>query len=400
MKSLLQKDLIPGSWPLRISVIGIVSVIILSLVLSGCNKKIELPGPYEPLEDPDMIDGFEDLGSGYDVFDKFADEAKVREHVLDYNKLNTDGLIEKKDLEQSKFQTTSGTSISQYASSLGVSVGLEGSYMFFSGSVTTNFSRERYEYDSYSFATYHCIINKYQLKLPTDWDAKDLKPYLTSQAKIKLNDPNEPAANIFNIYGTHVLTGVVVGGRLDYNISGRTRDVKTGVSVGVYAEASFSKGLGSGSINTSVISQQEYDQFESHMEKRLEVYGGDSELGQHIISKNDYDAWINSIPNKLVFCNYAQNGLIPVWEFCDDASRKAQLEAAYATWADDRAIAVHPAPRVCILDFKIVEGLNAANPYTVNGRDYFRINVDLNNGCGGSTPYIWIYYLPGLENDT
>ena len=400
MESLFQKNLKIESWPFRISVTGVAYILILSLGFTGCNKNNELPGPFEPIDDPDQISSIENLGSGYDVFEKFADASKVKAPILDYKMLNSDGLIEMKNLEQSTFHTTSGTSISQYTSSLGVSVGLQAGYMFFSGSVTTNFSKERYEYDSYSFATYHCLINKYQLRLPTDWDAEDLKPYLTSQAKIKLNDPGVPAATIFGIYGTHVLTGVVVGGRLDYSISGRTRDVKTGVSVGIYAEASFSQGLGSGSLNTSVITQQEFNNFESHMEKHLEVYGGDSELGQQIISKNDYDAWINSIPNKLVFCNYTQNGLIPVWQFCDDATRKAQLEAAYATWATDRAIAVHPAPRVCILDLIVIPGLAAANPYTLNNRDYYRLDYDLNAGCGGSTPYIWIYYLPGMENDT
>lgn len=372
----------------------------IAFILSVCifiNCTGDRPGPFDPIENPGSVDGFEDIGCGYDVFDNFADEARVREHVLDYNKLNSDGLVEKKDLENSTFIMTSGTSISTYSSSLATSVGLEGEYMFFSGSVTTNFSKERYSYDSYSFATYHILSNKYQLRLPTDWDAADLKPYLTEQAGSKLNDPLVAPSEIFNIYGTHCLTGVVVGARADYSVSGRTRDVKQGVSVGVYAEASFSKGFGSGSLNTSVISQQEYDQFASNMEQHLEVYGGDSELGNNIITSNDYNSWINSIPNNLVFCNYSLNGLIPIWEFCDDGTRKAQLEAAYATWATDRAISIHPTPRVCILDLLIIDSPMPADPYRQNDRDYYKLPYDLNKGAGGAT--LWVYYLPGLEND-
>ncbi|HAX93506.1 MAG TPA: hypothetical protein DCY25_06105 [Bacteroidales bacterium] len=261
-----------------------------------------------------------------------------------------------KDLENSSFLRTSGTSISTYSSSLSASVGLQGSYMFFSGSIETNFSKERYTYDSYSFATYHILINKYQLRLPTDWDASDLKPYLTSQAKSKLNDPSVPPSTIFTLYGTHCLTGVVVGARSDYSVSGRTRDVKEGVGVAVYAEASFSKGYGSGELNTSVVTQQEFDRFASNMEQHLEVYGGDSQEGHHIISKNDYDSWLNSIPNKLVFCNYTQNGLIPIWEFCDDEARRTELLQYYSTrWATDREISVYPTPRFCILDLMVVD---------------------------------------------
>lgn len=370
----------------------------LILLFTSCSK---LPGPFDPFDDPETIDGFMDLGAGYDVFDNFADAAKVREHILDYKKLNADGLVEKKDLENSSFLKTSGTSISTYSSSLSASVGLQGSYMFFSGSIETNFSKERYSYDSYSFATYHILINKYQLRLPTDWDASDLKGYMTTQAKSKLNDPSVPPSTIFSLYGTHCMTGVVVGARSDYSVSGRTRDVKESVNVAIYAEASFSKGYGSGTLNTSVITQQEFDRFASNMEQHLEVYGGNSQLGHNIISKNDYDAWLTSVPDKLVFCNYTQNGLIPVWEFCDDEGRKNELLQYYSTsWATDRAIAVHPSPRVCILDLLVLEGGNPANPFKYKDRDYYQLSFDLNRGCGGSTPFLWLYYLPGLENDT
>lgn len=33
-------------------------------------------------------------------------------------------------------------------------------------------------------------------------------------------------------------------------------------------------------------------------------------------------------------------------------------------------------------------------------RDYYQLSFDLNRGCGGSTPFLWLYYLPGMENDT
>ena len=378
---------------------GARNLMIVSLLLTiGCNKEEGLPGPFDPIKNPETINGIDNLGSGYDVFETFADVSKVKAPILDYNKLNSDGLVEMKNLEHSTFHTTSGTTITEYSQALSVSVGLSGSYMFFSGSVKTNFSSNRYCYDSYSFATYHSMINKYQLRLPTDWNADDLKPYLTKQAKEKINDSSIPPSEIFQIYGTHCLTGLVIGGRLDYSVSARTRDLKESVSIGVYAEASFSKGLGSGSINTEVITETDYNKFATSMEKHLEVYGGSSELGQHIINKDDYDAWIGSIGNNLVFCNYTQNGLIPIWYFCNDATRKAALETAYSTWATDRNIEVFPAPRVCILDLIILEGSNASNPYKYNDRDYYRLAYDLNAGSGG--PFIYIYYLLGMENDT
>jgi hypothetical protein len=87
-----------------------------------------------------------------------------------------------------------------------------------------------------------------------------------------------------------------------------------------------------------------------------------------------------------------------VWEFCDDDVRKSELEAAYATWGHDREIEILPSPRACILDLKIVEGSNATSPHKIDGRDYYKLNYDLNAGSGGA--FIYIYYLPGFENDT
>jgi len=401
MKPITRLNKISGHRSAFSSILVILNIILFLIISHACTKEPEgLPGPYPPIEDPDLINGIENLGSGYDVFETFADASNVKAAILDFEALNKDGAVEFKTLEHSTFNTTSGSSIAEYSNSLSVSVGLSGSYMYFSGSVKTNFSESRYGYDSYSFATYHSMINKYQLRFPTDWSADDLKPYMTTQAKSKINDASVPAFEIFRIYGTHCLTGIVVGGRLDYSISGRTADLKSNVSIGVYAEASFSMGLGSGSMSTSVISEEELHTFESSMEKHLEVYGGSSELGHNIIAKDDYDAWIGSIENNLVFCNFTQNGLIPIWEFCDDETRKNELETAYASWAVDREIEVNPAPRACILDVIILEGENAANPYTdrVTGRVYYRLNYDLNNNAGGA--YIYIYYLPGLENDT
>jgi len=402
---MIQSSLFPKKWILsckdRIPD-GILCFGVFLLLFTSCSEDPDpLPGPFDPIDNPQSISGLENLGSGYDVFETFADVSKVKASILDVNALSEDGLIQMKTLEHSTFNTTSGKSIQEYANSLNVSVGLSGSYMFFSGSVKTNFSQDRYCYDSYSYATHHSMINKYEFKLPADWNAGDLKPYLTDRAESKINDASVAPFEIFRVYGTHCLTGLVVGGRLDYSVSARTRDLKENVNIAVYAEASFSKGYGSGELETEVINETEYNQFATHMEKHLEVYGGDSELGQHIINKDDYESWINSVNDaNLVFCNFTQNGIIPIWSFCENQSRKDELEQAYAQWASERDIEVFPAPRVCILDLLIVEGRNAANPYKVNNRDYHRLGYDLNAGCGSNTPYIYIYYLPGMENDT
>lgn len=364
---------------------------LLLIFLNACNNSDEGKA--------DLVEGAENLGSGFDVFGNYANAKDVKGIILDVTKLNADGLIETKTLENSIFTTTSGTSIEQYSSSMSASASLSGNYMYFSGAITTNFHEDRYKYESYSFATVSSMIQKTQLRLPVDMSADDLKPYLTATAKSKLNDASVSSDYIFSTYGTHCLTGVILGGRLDYSVSAETSDLTSGKSIGVYAEASFSKGGVSISGNASYVNENEYARFMSSCKKKLFVYGGQSEFGQEIINADDYTAWINSIDSKPVFCNFTQHGLVPVWEFCTDPSRKTELMAAYEKWAAKRKIVVEPPqPRKCILDVKILFGHEAADPWTSpNGRVYNRLFADLNAAASGS--YIWLYYLLGDEND-
>lgn len=380
--------------PYFITVTFLLSLIFLCV---SCKKSDDDNSNAQP--NPLDITGAENLGSGYDVFENFADVARVKASILDISKLNTAGLIESKTVENATFSTTSGTTIEEYSSSLSVSASLAGSFMYFSGAIKTNFHEDRYRYQSYSFATVKSLIQKTQLRLPIDMTAGDLKPYLTATAKSKLNDPAVSPDYIFDIYGTHCLTGVILGGRLDYSVSADKSDLMNGKSIGVYAEASFSKGGVSISGSSGVVTDEEYTTFMNSCKKILHVYGGQSEFGQDIINKDDYDAWINSIKDNSVFCNFTEHGLIPVWEFCDEQTRKDELAAAFESWAQERKITVNSEPRLCILDVKILFGANPADPYVLNGRIYHKVNADLNANCGGSSSFIWLYYLLDYEND-
>jgi len=369
-------------------------VIIISLqIIFGCQKSDDTD---DNVNDPPEIEGSENLGSGYDVFDNYAEVSRVKAAILDVDKLNKDGLIEKKTVENSIFTTTSGESISEYSNSLKVSASLEGNYMFFSGAVETNFHEDRYLYESYSFATVKSNIQKTQLRLPIDMLADELKPYLTETARNKLNDPTVSPEYIFDIYGTHCLTGVMLGGRLDYSVSARTSDLTVGKSIEVYAEASFSTGGVSVTGSGGTVTNEEYSKYLNSQKKIVKTFGGQSEFGQDIINEDDYDAWINSIDENTVFCDYTQHGLVPVWEFADEQSRKNELMAAFDVWASDHEITTNPAPQLCILDVKVFFG-NPADPLLIDDREYHRLNADLNASVGGSL--IWIYYLLGYTDD-
>ncbi|MEN8224025.1 MAG: MAC/perforin domain-containing protein [Bacteroidota bacterium] len=371
-------------------------VLIFSILFISCKKSDEEDNTPQNIN-PTNIEGSENLGSGYDVFDNYAEVLKVKAAILDVDALDAAGLIEIKTVEESIFSTKSGTSIDEYSNSLSLSAGLSGGFKYFSGAIESNFHYSRYSYESYSFSTVKSMIQKTQLRIPIDVEVSALKPYLTVTARSKLNDPEVQPYSIFEIYGTHCLTGVILGGRLDYSVSAKTTDINQSIGIGLYAERSFSAGGVSASSNQSIITEQEYNKYLSSQQKIVKTYGGQSEFGQDIINEDDYDNWIASIDGRTVFCNFTEHGLVPVWEFCDEQSRKDELMSAFESWATDREIVVYPAPQFCILDIKVMFGSSVPDPLLIEGREYHRLHADLNASVGGQL--IWIYYLLGYEND-
>lgn len=371
-------------------------VSLIAVFAGGCKKS-----PTEPEPDPITKEkGVENLGCGYDVFEKYADVTMVKARLLDLDKLVKANLIEKKTIEKSVFTTSAGTTVSEYATSLQVQAELKGSYMFFSGAVRASFSQNRYSRQEYSYATVHSIIQKLSFRLPIDVSVSAIKNYLTETAKSKLNDESVSPSTLFQTYGTHCMIGIIVGGRLDYNISAKSSDVTGGKSVGAYANYGFKSKFSSASISTETISESQWGTFNNSKEERLETYGGLSEYGQNIINDGDYNNWIKSINDNPVFCEFApNNSLLPIWELCDSESRKSELKTAYEQWANDRKIIQTSTPHLCIIDLQVKTAsrwLDFPEIVNENGLTYYKLGMDLNQGAGGD--FIAIYYALGLDD--
>jgi hypothetical protein len=338
--------------------------------------------------------GFEVLGAGYDVFDNYADPLEVKATLLDRAAMRNDGLFEERPYERSTFYTATGTTIQEYAYSLNHSTQISGSYSFFSASVGVNFSENRYTHTRYSFATVQSLIKKYGLRVKLDVTADQLKPYLTETANNNLNSDKVTPEELFQMYGTHVVTGLIVGGRLDYSVSADMTQVDESTRIGLYAEASFKSGFASAELQTSTEIEENMSSFNETMEKRLEVYGGQSEYGQNIVNDDDYRAWIESVSENPVFCDFEESGLVPIWELCDDQNRSDAIASAFATWANDHDIPMG-GPYDCLVDLQVhITG----NPAPELPGGYKLLPQDLNDGAGGA--FIWIYYKLGPDDGT
>jgi len=337
------------------------------------------------------------LGKGYDIYGSYADRTQVKEAILDGTALTEARRVMSFDLDQSEYTSIQGTDIREYASSLTQSAGVSGHYLGFSGSIKQSFDESRYTSNEYSFATVAVNVYK-QAHIVTDRrDVESLKPFLHHSFSKRLNDPDYLATDLFRTYGTHCMTGILMGARLDYNVSAESSTIAGDKSIGVYAEASYKSALVGVEIDFSIINEQEWSDYKSSEWKSLRAVGGSSEFAIEVATKSDYDNWLKTIDDRHVFSDYFPDSLTPIWEFCDDDERKADILEAFEDWKDKRSDFLPDVPpRQAVLGL-FVANTNLGDFIDIDGIRYFAIPQDLNEGAGGKT--ILIYVSVGPDND-
>jgi hypothetical protein len=166
------------------------------------------------------------------------------------------------------------------------SISMSASYgAFFTASVTTNFSRDKYTSYDYAFCTIERCIRFWRLTLPFT-DIEKLRTLMLSEARDDI-DTMDPEI-LFEKYGTHLTTEVVVGARADYNCevekNESTENIKTKISA--CAEASFKAFTGSGEYSGEW--ETDIKTFQSNSSIYLKVAGGRAEYGLLISEEGEY----------------------------------------------------------------------------------------------------------------
>jgi len=380
-------------------------IVVFGLFFTSCEKLV-VTDPNEVV----VVDSTDInvLGLGYDVMDNFADPYRVKGQILDIDKLKQSEMIRMFQIETSNFKTTEGRTISEYLSNFSSNTSVSGSYGGWSGSVRVNFKSSFYSNEDNAYATVASVIRKYMIQVAPQYLASNLKEYLDEDFKRVLNDESYSAIEVFKIYGTHCMSNIAIGGRLDFNVVAKKSTFSGSRSIGVYAEVAYNNffGIGDGfEVSTENVASEEWENVSQSMDKSLQVYGGASEYGQGIINAGQYAGWIRSVSENMVLCDFGpenNSGLIPIWEFCDSDARKQELLDAFLNeWATERAIDIYAEyPHNCIVDLNIVawdhDPMYLPQYYFENDLMYQRLEVDLNAGAGGD--YVYLYYALGLDD--
>ena len=300
------------------------------------------------------------LGYGYDITDDYMGENSTRLKILDveaFVKANPNrfdkqfsGVIDQRcfagaDAQSFLSQIITDTNFSGSAGSLPEKKDKEG---FFSGTITTGFkTSSKYFYSSkYSFA--RAEVFKKQRRYLLNTDIETLSKYLLSSFVEDLNKYS--ADKIVEMYGTHVLTNITVGGKYtayyksaiieETSSTEKTEIVSAGAkynlsNIGLDAHGSWSK--------TEV---EERNKKNSNWECYIKALGGSTSGTTITLAPEqgpsfsiNLGAWTESVDDlhsRLFDVNW--NATYPIYDLISDPIKKQEIKEAVFRYIDSKKI--------------------------------------------------------------
>lgn len=297
-------------------------------------EKVEIIKPGEaagfPLTSKDAnLRGLGFLGKGVNVItDKYADDIG-QYYILDSKKLLNDGRIYMQENDNSSSRFVSGQDAWTYSESLAVSVNVSGKYLCFGGSVKTKFNSQHLKEKNRSFATLMYRASKYDLFI--DDVSINLRDYLSDSFKKDIETLD--AKSLFERYGTHVLRSIIMGGRIEYDITTDSSYQSSSSNLEVDVKASFNAVFASANIGVNVNQSEASTSFKEHSEINIQAL---PTYGSAVLDPKNFDKWYDAMLQNPGICDYGDNPLIPIWDLVSDFNRKLVLQAAYKEYAESK----------------------------------------------------------------
>lgn len=358
------------------------------------------PPNYPPLP------GINYVCAGYDPFLGYADSRNIVSTIVDWSKatqnyFNYDdtgytkpAIISALNQSQSYLSTTVGQDIQSYQSNLAANVNISGSYNFFSGSISTDFSEHNIYKSENSFSRTHQSVSTWSLQVTVN---SSIRGFLRSDFIYDLDNlvtSDDSCKNFFTKYGSHLLTGIVLGGRAMRTASTNKYSVDRSYSLDITAREACKFASGSVDAEERARYNNAVSSFESNSDVFESVIGGDPVLAAAVFDSkvnsdgNSFSAWATSVAKQPALIDFIGNSLTPIWELCAQDGNGPQIRSALQNyfnnkWAQLRSDQLTRRP-MFINALAVVTGDNSETAAPVG---YTRIDLDLNRGAGGK----WIY---------
>lgn len=317
------------------------------------------------------------LGKGYDTTGKYAEEGEdIRAQILDLGKL------EKKDEIATKINpsgweeyTETGETLEEYTKKISDKLKVDGTYKGFTASVEGSFSKETYTSKANSFGKTRGVATMEIINLHRNLKGKELQEYLTEQAKADING-TMPADRVVEKYGTHVMTGIVIGASIDYFMSANKNSSTKTTDWGVAVEAGYKTAVAGVKVGNEYKQYEKVKNESSNFYEKYIVKGGDAVYFSKIAGDKDTQKkWLESIvkePEKWKLVDYTDLGLIPIWDLASSNQRGKELKDAVIKYAEKRAKAIDQVATELEVNIQHLYNITDYRPY-----DYAYIDFDV-----------------------
>lgn len=280
------------------------------------------------------------MGYGYDMISStegYLDPSAIKSEVFDTKTLFEDGTFAYGPNTQTLDETTvTGSTISDISFKLGVKTKIEGGTALFSGEMKSSFDMSKTSYNNYEFALNYIDVTTQTItsEVPLEILADSLSMIVSAYYAInglgrtgqKFPSTNAGFRKLIKGYGTHVVMGAKVGGRIRQSMTVDVSKVTSSYDLEAFAKAAY-KGLAvkaEGSVEAKM--KQSFEENNSNMSFKVHVYGGDAGVGARLMNTTnraldptDVDTWKASVAKgKGALIGFPSDGLVPLYELIDE----------------------------------------------------------------------------------
>ncbi|WP_184546964.1 MAC/perforin domain-containing protein [Mucilaginibacter sp. FT3.2] len=206
------------------------------------------------------------------------------------------------------------------------SVGIEGSYGFYSGSVKASYSSETYQASTAFSSSFNAVINCGTVTFKRQSDNNAIRACLTTEFCDNLdNITTLKAAEAFvNTYGTHLVLGLNLGGFIQIKSESQTSNYKSKQEMSLAVTAAY-EGIGSISATATATQKLSQESFSSGLQQSVDTAGGQSSLAASIDPKDPKTVtdWASSCTSET---SYGITSSVETWQLATNDTAKNTLK--------------------------------------------------------------------------
>lgn len=287
------------------------------------------------------------IGYGYDVTEEYMQSKSARGEILDHKKLGDH--ILKREEPSTVLKMVVGKNAEDYCQNLSSNLKLGASKAAFSGAISAKFRDSESHSYKYSYGSLFQIIN--MKKKYISISKSELKNFVSEDFLKYVK--NSTVDDIIAQYGTHIITDITLGGRVEITCRSIIQSQEKSRDMGLKLDASVKK-MFSIESETDISSQSSKKDEESRV--YIQTIGGDARKGITIITNNDdglslksnLDEWKSSLSNENIDLIYMDNLRISLDEVIPDdeeyRTKKHELKEGIEKYIIDREFKISQEP--------------------------------------------------------